>query len=220
MVKKLGSGGFASVFLLSNQVPLFLSQTFNSNFKNIKSFRIPDPTFCLQRQMVGSMQPNTKRRAITRKNGALGQRWPCYVGWNPAGVDRQTFAVSDLFLFLVLFFFCFFCLCVWPATQDGTLQMSTCKQWNYKTPPTCFLLSCLSLQTHNWPGRLLRGGLRECDSDGVCWRHDQHIHYFCFEKFEIQVWIKLMLQELISLPLFLPCTMNSRRLSVGLSSHK
>ena len=102
MVKKLGSGGFASVFLLSNQVPLFLSQTFNSNLKNNKSFRIPDPTFCLQRQMVGSMQPNTKRRAITRKNGALGQRWPCYVRWNPAGVDRQTFAVSDLFLFLVL----------------------------------------------------------------------------------------------------------------------
>ena len=108
MVKKLGSGGFASVFLLSNQVPLFLSQTFNSNLQNIKTFRIPDPTFCLQRQMVGSMQPNTKRRAITRKNGALGQRWPCYVGWNPAGVDRQTFAVSDFFLFLVLFFLCVF----------------------------------------------------------------------------------------------------------------
>ena len=90
MVKKLGSGGFASVFLLSNQVPLFLSQTFNSNLQNIKTFRIPDLTFCLQRQMVGSMRPNTKRRAITRKNGALGQRWPCYVGWNPAGVDRQT----------------------------------------------------------------------------------------------------------------------------------
>ena len=48
------------------------------------------------------MQPNTKRRAITRKNGALGQRWPCYVGWNPAGVDRQTFAVSDLFISFVL----------------------------------------------------------------------------------------------------------------------
>ena len=108
MVKKLGSGGFASVFLLSNQVPLFLSQTFNSNLKSIKSFRISDPTFCLQRQMVGSMQPNTKRRAITRKNGALGQRWPCSVGWSPAGVDRQTFDVSDLFLFLVLFFLCVF----------------------------------------------------------------------------------------------------------------
>ena len=106
MVKKLGSGGFASVFLLSNQVPLFLSQTFNSNLQNIKTFRIPDLTFCLQRQTVGSMQPNTKRRAITRKNGALGQRWPCSVGWSPAGVDRQTFAVSvfvsDLSLVLVI----------------------------------------------------------------------------------------------------------------------
>ena len=39
MVKKLGSGGFASVFLLSNQVPLFLSQTFNSNLQNIKTLR-------------------------------------------------------------------------------------------------------------------------------------------------------------------------------------
>ena len=108
MVKKLGSGGFASVFLLSNQVPLFFWHAINSNLQNIKTFRIPDLTFCLQRQMVGSMQPNTKRRAITRKNGALGQRWPCSVGWNPAGVDRQTFAVSDLFLFLVLVFFCVF----------------------------------------------------------------------------------------------------------------
>ena len=104
MVKKLGSGGFASVFLLSNQVPLFLSQTFNSNLQNIKTFRIPD--LCLQRQTVGSMQPNTKRRAITRKNGALGQRWPCSVGWNPAGGNMQTFAVSvfvsDLSLVLVI----------------------------------------------------------------------------------------------------------------------
>ena len=108
MVKKLGSGGFASVFLLSNQVPLFLLQTFNSNLQNIKTFRIPDLTFCLQRQTVGSMQPNTKRRAITRKNGALGQRWPCSVGWNPAGGNIQTFAVSDLFLFLVLVIVVFF----------------------------------------------------------------------------------------------------------------
>ena len=216
MVKKLGSGGFASVFLLSNQVPLFLSQTFNSNLKNIKTFRIPDPTFCLQRQTVGSMRPNTKRRAITRKNGALGQRWPCYVGWNPAGVDRQTFAVSDLFLFLVLFFVCVF---------DLLRRMEPCRCWYanneiIKLPWLVFYFHVF--QTHNWPGRLLRGGLRECDSDGVCWRHDQHIHFFCFENFEIQVWtrIKLMLQELISLPLFLPCTMNSRRQSVVLSSHK
>ena len=106
MVKKLGSGGFASVFLLSNQVPLFLSQTFNSILQYIKIFRIPDLTFCLQRQTVGSMQPNTKRRAITRKNGALGLRWLCSVGWNPAGGNMQTFAVSvfvsDLSLVLVI----------------------------------------------------------------------------------------------------------------------
>ena len=123
MVKKLGSGGFASVFLLSNQVPLFLSQTFNSNLQNIKTFRIPDPTFCLQRQMVGSMQPNTKRHAITRKNGALGQRWPCYVGWNPAGVDRQTFAVSDLFLFLVLVIVVFFLVFVFDLLR----RMEPCR---------------------------------------------------------------------------------------------
>ena len=134
MVKKLGSGGFASVFLLSNQVPLFLSQTFNSNLKSIKSFRIPDPTFCLQRQMVGSMQPNTKRRAITRKNGALGQRWPCSVGWNPAGGNMQTFAVSvfvsDLSLVLVIVLLFVFVL--------------ICKQLKHKTSLTCFVLSCLS----------------------------------------------------------------------------
>ena len=130
MVKKLGSGGFASVFLLSNQVPLFLSQTLNSNLQNIKTFRIPDPTFCLQRQMVGSMQPNTKRRAITRKNGALGQRWPCYVGWNPAGVDRQTFAVSDLFLFLVLVIVVFFlslCLTCYAGWNPAGVDMQTMK---------------------------------------------------------------------------------------------
>ena len=132
MVKKLGSGGFASVFLLSNQVPLFLSQTFNSNLQNIKTFRIPDPTFCLQRQMVGSMQPNTKRRAITRKNGALGQRWPCYVRWNPAGGYVQTFAVSvfvsDLSLVLVtVVAFLSLCLTCYAGWNPAGVDMQTMK---------------------------------------------------------------------------------------------
>ena len=128
MVKKLGSGGFASVFLLSNQVPLFFWHAINSNLKNIKSFRIPDPSFCLQRQMVGSMQPNTKRRAITRKNGALGQRWPCYVGWNLAGVDRQTFAVSDLFHFpCPVFFVVCVCLTCYAGWNPAGVDMQTMK---------------------------------------------------------------------------------------------
>lgn len=111
MVKKLGSGGFASVFLVANQVfTTFSKHIFGhcpfregqSILKRIHSdLHVFGVTFwtqvfiCLKkilrlwcpisRRMADSMQPSTKRLETMRRSGVQGLKWLFSRRWNLAG---------------------------------------------------------------------------------------------------------------------------------------